>query len=86
MIFAALTPIQEIAKMVNIGTLLAFVMVAAAVMILRVQRPNVQRPFLPATDTNLRKIPWPVSPARLTLCDAFARSWMRRMGGLRPRS
>jgi amino acid transporter len=42
---AALTPIQEIAKMVNIGTLLAFVMVCIAVMILRVQRPNAQRPF-----------------------------------------
>ncbi|MEN6451971.1 MAG: amino acid permease [Thermoguttaceae bacterium] len=42
---AALTPIQEIAKMVNIGTLLAFVMVCTAVMILRVQRPNVTRPF-----------------------------------------
>ncbi|MEN6458971.1 MAG: amino acid permease [Thermoguttaceae bacterium] len=42
---AALTPIQEIAKMVNIGTLLAFVMVCAAVMVLRVQRPNVARPF-----------------------------------------
>ena len=42
---AALTPIQEIAKMVNIGTLLAFVMVCAAVMILRVQRPNATRPF-----------------------------------------
>jgi APA family basic amino acid/polyamine antiporter len=42
---AALTPIQEIAKMVNIGTLLAFVMVCMAVMILRVQRPNVKRPF-----------------------------------------
>jgi APA family basic amino acid/polyamine antiporter len=42
---AALTPIQEIAKMVNIGTLLAFVMVCMAVMILRVQRPHVHRPF-----------------------------------------
>ena len=44
-VVAALTPIQEIAKMVNIGTLLAFVMVCMAVMILRVQRPNVKRPF-----------------------------------------
>ncbi len=42
---AALTPIQEIAKMVNIGTLLAFVMVCAAVMILRRQRPDAVRPF-----------------------------------------
>jgi APA family basic amino acid/polyamine antiporter len=44
-VVAALTPIQEIAKMVNIGTLLAFVMVCMSVMILRVQRPNVKRPF-----------------------------------------
>jgi APA family basic amino acid/polyamine antiporter len=42
---AAFVPIQELAKMVNIGTLLAFIMVCAAVMILRVQRPNATRPF-----------------------------------------
>ncbi len=44
-VVAALTPIQELEKMVNIGTLLAFIMVASAVMILRVRRPNVHRPF-----------------------------------------
>jgi APA family basic amino acid/polyamine antiporter len=42
---AALVPIKKLAEMVNIGTLLAFIMVCAAVMILRVQRPNVIRPF-----------------------------------------
>jgi amino acid transporter len=42
---AALTPIRKLAEMVNIGTLLAFVMVCAAVMILRVQRPDAKRPF-----------------------------------------
>lgn len=42
---AALTPITMLEKMVNIGTLLAFVMVCAAVMVLRVQRPHVERPF-----------------------------------------
>jgi APA family basic amino acid/polyamine antiporter len=31
--------------MVSIGTLLAFVIVCAAVMILRVRRPDLQRPF-----------------------------------------
>ena len=36
---AALAPIRRLAEMVNIGTLLAFIMVCAAVMILRVQRP-----------------------------------------------
>ena len=31
--------------MVNIGTLLAFVMVCAAVLVLRFQRPDAKRPF-----------------------------------------
>jgi APA family basic amino acid/polyamine antiporter len=42
---AALTPIRKLAEMVNIGTLLAFVIVCAAVMIIRVRRPDVHRPF-----------------------------------------
>jgi APA family basic amino acid/polyamine antiporter len=42
---AALTPIRTLAEMVNIGTLMAFVMVCAAVLILRVQRPDAHRPF-----------------------------------------
>jgi amino acid transporter len=42
---AALTPITMLEKMVNIGTLMAFVMVCAAVMVLRIQRPHVERPF-----------------------------------------
>ena len=35
-LIAALTPIRKLAEMVNIGTLLAFVIVCAAVMIIRV--------------------------------------------------
>jgi amino acid transporter len=42
---AAFTPITDLEKMVNIGTLMAFVIVCAAVMMLRVQRPNAERPF-----------------------------------------
>ncbi|MEI8373093.1 MAG: amino acid permease [Planctomycetota bacterium] len=42
---AGLTPIKTLHEMVNIGTLLAFVMVCAAVFILRFQRPNSIRPF-----------------------------------------
>jgi amino acid transporter len=42
---AAFTPIGKLEEMVNIGTLLAFVMVCAAVLILRFQRPAVKRPF-----------------------------------------
>jgi APA family basic amino acid/polyamine antiporter len=44
-VVAAVTPIQELAEMVNIGTLMAFVVVCAAVLILRVQRPDAVRPF-----------------------------------------
>jgi amino acid transporter len=44
-VVAAFTPIQDLEKMVNIGTLFAFVIVCAAVLILRVKRPDAQRPF-----------------------------------------
>src|SRR5262245_58800901 len=42
---AALTPILKLEEMVNIGTLAAFVIVCAAVLILRIQRPDAHRPF-----------------------------------------
>ena len=42
---AALTPIKKLEEMVNVGTLMAFVMVCAAVLILRRQRPDAKRPF-----------------------------------------
>lgn len=42
---AGFTPIDTIAKLVNIGTLLAFVFVCAAVWSLRVNRPELKRPF-----------------------------------------
>lgn len=44
-IVAALTPIRLLAEMVNVGTLMAFVIVCAAVLILRRQRPDAKRPF-----------------------------------------
>jgi APA family basic amino acid/polyamine antiporter len=44
-VVAALTPIRKLEEMVNIGTLMAFVMVCAAVLILRRQRPDIERPF-----------------------------------------
>jgi APA family basic amino acid/polyamine antiporter len=44
-IVGSVTPIDDIGKMVNIGTLLAFVMVSIAVMILRRTDPNQARPF-----------------------------------------
>ncbi len=48
-IVAAFTPINVIADMVNIGTLLAFVMVCGAVWLMRRREPNRARPF---------KTPW----------------------------
>ena len=44
-VVAAFTPINDLTKMVNIGTLLAFIVVCAAVLMLRIQRPDVPRPF-----------------------------------------
>jgi amino acid transporter len=44
-VVAAITPIRDLEEMVNIGTLMAFVIVCAAVMLLRVQQPGASRPF-----------------------------------------
>ncbi len=53
-IVAGLTPIGKIAELVNIGTLLAFVIVCAAVLVLRFKDPDRHRPF---------RCPWvPVVP------------------------
>ncbi|HLJ86972.1 MAG TPA: amino acid permease [Candidatus Angelobacter sp.] len=50
----SVTPIDDIGKMVNIGTLLAFVIVCIAVMVLRSTNPSQPRPF---------RTPWvPVVP------------------------
>jgi basic amino acid/polyamine antiporter, APA family len=42
---AALVPIGDLGQLVSIGTLLAFVIVCAGVWILRVRRPDLNRPF-----------------------------------------
>jgi APA family basic amino acid/polyamine antiporter len=44
-LFAAFVPIRVVGEMTSIGTLLAFVMVCAGVLILRKQQPDVHRPF-----------------------------------------
>src|ERR1700716_1366196 len=44
-IVGSLTPIDDIGRMVNIGTLLAFVIVSLSVMVLRYTNPNQPRPF-----------------------------------------
>ncbi|MEV4704252.1 amino acid permease [Actinoplanes sp. NPDC049316] len=53
-ILAALVPLSEIVKLVNIGTLFAFVLVNIGVVILRRTRPEMPRPY---------RVPWsPVLP------------------------
>jgi APA family basic amino acid/polyamine antiporter len=42
---AAFTPIGQLQNMVNIGTLLAFILVGGAVLILRARQPDAPRPF-----------------------------------------
>ena len=59
-ITAALTPIYVLEEMVNVGTLMAFAMVCAAVWVLRAQRPTAERPFrCPAI--------WLVAPAGILI-------------------
>ncbi len=53
-VFASVVPIGILGELVSIGTLLAFVIVCAGVLILRKRRPDLHRPF---------KTPWvPVVP------------------------
>lgn len=52
--FSGLFPISVLGQLVSIGTLLAFVIVCAGVWILRIKRPDIDRPF---------KTPWvPFTP------------------------
>ena len=44
-VLAAFLPITELAELVNIGTLAAFIIVSAAIIILRKQKPELKRPF-----------------------------------------
>ncbi len=44
-VVTALTPINVLFNMVNIGTLLAFAIVCGAVLLLRIRRPEAERPF-----------------------------------------
>ncbi|HTM37920.1 MAG TPA: amino acid permease [Terriglobales bacterium] len=62
-VVGSLTPIDDIGKMVNIGTLLAFVIVSVAVLVLRHTNPGVPRPF---------RTPWvPVVPILGVIANGF---------------
>lgn len=79
-IVGSITPIDDIGKMVNIGTLLAFIMVCIAVMILRNTNPDQPRPF---------RTPWvPVVPILGILFNGYMMyklgwvNWARLIGWL----
>jgi APA family basic amino acid/polyamine antiporter len=44
-LLAGFTPMRQLQNMVNIGTLMAFVIVCAGVLVLRLRRPDAARPF-----------------------------------------
>ena len=44
-LLGAFLPLRILAELVNIGTLLAFVIVCAAVLVMRVKHPEAERPF-----------------------------------------
>ena len=79
-IVGSITPIDDIGKMVNIGTLLAFVIVCIAVMVLRKSNPGQPRPF---------RTPWvPVVPILGILFNGYMMyklgwlNWARLFGWL----
>ena len=74
-VLAALVPLSEIVKLVNIGTLFAFVLVNVGVLILRRTRPDMPRPY---------RVPWsPVLPvlgilfAAYLMTDLPGSTWIR---------
>src|SRR5260370_12266893 len=59
-IVGSVTPIEDIGRMVNIGTLLAFVIVSVSVMVLRYTNPSQPPPF-PTPSLPLVPIPGCIS-------------------------
>jgi APA family basic amino acid/polyamine antiporter len=60
-VIAAIFPTNLLGQLVSIGTLLAFVVVCAGIMILRVQAPNAKRPFR-------TPLVWVVAPLGILFC------------------
>ena len=48
-VLSTFVPLTELAELVNIGTLFAFILVSVGVLVLRCKRPNLKRPF---------RVPW----------------------------
>jgi APA family basic amino acid/polyamine antiporter len=79
-VVGSVTPIDQLGKMVNIGTLLAFVIVSVAVMVLRYTNPALPRPF---------RTPWvPVVPILGVVANGYMMinlglwNWIRLIGWL----
>jgi APA family basic amino acid/polyamine antiporter len=60
-LLAGVLPLDILGELVSIGTLAAFVIVCAGIMILRVQRPKVHRPFR-------TPLVWIVAPLGIAMC------------------
>ena len=60
-LLAGALPLHILGELVSIGTLAAFVIVCAGVMVLRAQRPNLKRPFR-------TPFVWFVAPAGIAMC------------------
>jgi APA family basic amino acid/polyamine antiporter len=62
-IAGGLLPLRIVGELVSIGTLLAFVIVSASVMVMRKRRPDIRRPF---------RTPWvwAVGPLAIVVCGA----------------
>jgi APA family basic amino acid/polyamine antiporter len=60
-ILAGVLPLHILGELVSIGTLAAFVIVCAGIMILRARRPNVHRPFR-------TPLVWIVAPLGIAMC------------------
>jgi APA family basic amino acid/polyamine antiporter len=79
-VVGSLTPIDDIGRMVNIGTLLAFVIVSLSVMVLRYTNPSQPRPF---------RTPWvPLIPILGVISNGYMMyklgmwNWIRLVGWL----
>jgi APA family basic amino acid/polyamine antiporter len=79
-VVGSVTPIDQIGKMVNIGTLLAFVIVSISVLVLRYTNPTQPRPF---------RTPWvPLVPILGVITNGYMMAklgmwnWIRLVGWL----
>lgn len=98
-LIAGFVPLDQLAQLVNIGTLFAFTMVAASVLILRYQEPNRKRtfrcpgvPYIPIISilcsltlmTQLNRITWTAFVVWILLGVMFYFSYSRRRSHLHP--